>query len=247
VAGVETPVLIEGAPGTGIAKVAEVIHRLSAKPPADLVRTSSVSLSRDGLGDLLGRASTGTVFLDEVVRLPGETQFALLEHLESGGSPRIIAGTSGDLPFALDQGMFNADLYYHLQALKITVPALAERSEDIPAIFCHYVADIAAKANLDEPDIPAGFLADLMARDWPGNTRALMNEATRFVLGLDSTPDAAPLGLVEKLNQVERALLIDALTRLGGNASAAAADLKLPRKTFYDKLARHGIKPENYR
>jgi len=98
-----------------------------------------------------------------------------------------------------------------------------------------------------EPQVNADVIAALMARDWPGNTRALMNEAMRFVLGLDPLQDSGQPGLVEKLDQVERTLLVDALKRHRGNASATAVELKLPRKTLYDKFSRHGIIPGDYR
>ncbi|MEC8572260.1 MAG: helix-turn-helix domain-containing protein, partial [Pseudomonadota bacterium] len=88
----------------------------------------------------------------------------------------------------------------------------------------------------------------LMAQDWPGNARSLMSAAMRFVLGMpEEAAQSAELGLAEQLAQVERSLLIAALGRQNGNASAAAKALKLPRKTFYDKLARYGIRPEDYR
>ena len=87
-----------------------------------------------------------------------------------------------------------------------------------------------------------------MARDWPGNARALMSVAMRFVMGMSDEvmPDTG-LGLTAQMAQVEQSLLEAALKRAGGQASAAAQALKLPRKTFYDKLARYGIRPEDFR
>ena len=87
-----------------------------------------------------------------------------------------------------------------------------------------------------------------MAQDWPGNTRSLMSAAMRFVLGMaDTVGNAGDLGLAEQMARVERSLLIAALGRQNGKASADAEALKLPRKTFYDKLARYDIKPDDYR
>ena len=101
------------------------------------------------------------------------------------------------------------------------------------------------------PAITPDVTARLMAQDWPGNARALMGEAMRFALGAGTAPDAGgdveTLGLSERMAQVERSFLGDALRRYGGNATEAASALKLPRKTFYDKLARHRIRPEDYR
>ena len=86
-----------------------------------------------------------------------------------------------------------------------------------------------------------------MGQDWPGNARALMNAAMRFAMGLAEPDAAGGLGLAERMADVERAFLIEALRDHEGRATDAARSLKLPRKTFYDKLARHGLKPEDYR
>ncbi|MEZ5687155.1 MAG: helix-turn-helix domain-containing protein, partial [Paracoccaceae bacterium] len=102
------------------------------------------------------------------------------------------------------------------------------------------------QSSLPMPEIPPEVSAQLMARDWPGNARALMAQAMRFAMGLAETDDTA-LGLAERMAAVEKSLLIEALSRAKGNATEAAAALKLPRKTFYDKLARHGLRPESYR
>ena len=86
-----------------------------------------------------------------------------------------------------------------------------------------------------------------MAQDWPGNARSLMNAAMRFAMGLTEGEAHEELGLAEQLAQVERSLLIAALQRHAGNATEAAKGLKLPRKTFYDKLTRHGVRAEDHR
>lgn len=241
-------VLVTGPAGSGIPKVAEVIHLMSGRSQGAFVKRPSAGLTAEGFGDLYREAAGGSVFLDEVAALPGETQFALLEQLERGGDTRIIAGTTADLGALVQQGAFNADLYYRLDAMRVRIPSLAERPGDIPVLFRHYVAQAAEQAGLQPPDISADYTASLMAQDWPGNARSLMSAAMRFVLGMPEEVSAgADLGLAEQLAQIERALLIAALGRHNGKAAAAASALKLPRKTFYDKLARFGIRPEEYR
>jgi two-component system C4-dicarboxylate transport response regulator DctD len=74
-----------------------------------------------------------------------------------------------------------------------------------------------------------------------------MSEAMRFAMGLGAGEAAQNLGLAERMAGVEKSLLAEALAQAGGNATEAATALKLPRKTFYDKLARHGLRPEDYR
>lgn len=247
IATVDGAVLIDGAPGTGIAKIADVVHQLSARAKEPITRLSGAGLTPFQLENALSNNPAGTLFLDEFSAMPGETQFALLEHIDSETGARILAGSTSDLVSEVGAGTVNPDLFYHLEALKISIPALKDRPEDIPVIFRKYVHHASEQANLREPEITPDVLAGIMARDWPGNTRALMNEATRFVLGLDGQTQGEYLGLVEKMAQVERTLIIDALQKNQGNASATATQLKLPRKTFYDKLTKHRIKPEDFR
>ena len=139
------------------------------------------------------------------------------------------------------------DLYYRLEALTVRIPALKERPEDIPVLFRQYVQQAREQTGVEPPPITEEVIAGLMAQDWPGNARALMNAATRFVLGQGANEGADDMGLVEKLAQVERALLIEGLRRHGGNASLTAEHFKLPRKTLYDKFAKYGIKPASFR
>ncbi|MBL4812271.1 MAG: sigma-54-dependent Fis family transcriptional regulator, partial [Rhodobacteraceae bacterium] len=143
-------------------------------------------------------------------------------------------------------------LYYRLDLMRVRVPSLRERTEDIPILFRHYVAQACEQANLPLPEITEALLSELMARDWPGNARALMTTAMRFALGLseerlDAGGQPEGLGLAEQLARVERSLLVEALRRHKGHASDTAKALKLPRKTFYDKLARHGLRADDYR
>ena len=178
--------------------------------------------------------------------LPADTQMALIEALDAAPVARVIAGSTDALTGAENQ--INPDLYYRLQVMTVRIPALGERPEDIPVLFRHYVLQACEQAGLEPPAVTPEVVARLMARDWPGNARALMSEAMRFALDLQD--DIAPqegLGLVEQMAQIEQSLLEAALRRSGGRASDAAQALKLPRKTFYDKLARYGIKPEQFR
>ncbi|MGR3372604.1 MAG: sigma-54-dependent transcriptional regulator [Pseudooceanicola nanhaiensis] len=243
-------VLITGAPGAGISKVAEVVHLMSAAARRPFVKRPAAGLTRESFEAACHEAEGGALFLDEVAAMPRDTQFAVTEWLEQGGGTRLIAGTSTDLAPKLEAGEFSPDLFYRLDVMRVRIPALSERPEDIPVMFRQYVAQAAEQAGLSAPEITEEVVARLMARDWPGNARALMSEAMRFVLGMNA-PEAGDaegdLGLAEQMAQVERSLLAAALRRHEGHASAAALSLKLPRKTFYDKLARYGLRPDDFR
>jgi two-component system C4-dicarboxylate transport response regulator DctD len=248
VAATRAEVLVQGPPGSGISKVAEVVHLMSRDAAGPFIKRPATGMAPQALDELMGRAKGGTLFLDEVQELPRETQFAAMERIEQGAGTRLIAGSSADLARLAGQGAFHAELFYRLDGMRVRIPALKERPEDIPVLFRHYVAQAAEQAGLAPPEIGPDHLAGLMARDWPGNARSLMSAAMRFVLGMpEEAAEATELGLAEHLARVERSLLIAALGRQNGHASAAARALKLPRKTFYDKLARYGIRPEDYR
>ena len=241
-------VLLTGPPGAGVSKVAEVIHLMSPDATGPFVKRPSATLDAGALDAGFAAAQGGSLFLDEVAALPETSQYTLLERLEADSGARLIAGTTADLALATQEGRFNTELYYRLDVMPVRIPALSERPEDIPVLFRHYVAQAAEQAGLPTPEIPPDHLSALMAQDWPGNARSLMSAAMRFTLGMpEETQEAAELGLVEQMARVERSLLAAALGRQNGRAAQAAKALKLPRKTFYDKLARYGLKPEDFR
>ena len=241
-------VLVTGPAGSGISKVAEVVHLMSPSGQGPFIKRPAAGMGVDEIRDLFAEAAGGSVFLDDVSAMPRPTQYAALELLEQGAAARAIAGTTTDLAEAVAAGEFSAELFYRLDVMRVRVPSLSERPEDIPVIFRHYVSQAAEQAGIEAPEITPEHLATLMAQDWPGNARSLMSAAMRFVLGMpEDVAQSADLGLVEQMAQVERSLLVAALGRQNGKASEAAKALKLPRKTFYDKLARYGIRPEDYR
>ncbi|SES17174.1 two component, sigma54 specific, transcriptional regulator, Fis family [Tranquillimonas rosea] len=241
-------VLLTGAPGSGTGKVAEVIHLLSGAAQRPFQKLPGALATPETLRDAFTAGRGGTVFIDEVAELTPPAQHALLDLLEAREGARVVAGTYRDLTEEVEAGRFNADLFYRLDLVRVRIPALKERPEDIPVLFRHYVSQACEQAALPQPEIDPETLSRLMEQDWPGNARAVMNAAMRFAMGLrEDDGEAGELGLSERLAQVERSLLIDALRRAGGNATEAARGLKLPRKTFYDKLARHGISAGVYR
>jgi len=248
VAQAEGAALVTGAPGTGISKVAEVVHLSSARSKAPFVKRAAAGLTAQGLQDALHEGEGGSLFIDEVTQLSPQLQLTLAEAVEQNTPTRLIAGSTRKLAQEVEEGRFHADLYYRLDVLTVRIPSLSERPEDIPVMFRRYVDQAAEQAGLTPPDVTPQTIAGLMARDWPGNARALMSVAMRFVMGMpeDMTPDTG-LGLAEQMGQVEQSLLEAALRRAGGQASAAAEALKLPRKTLYDKLTRYGIRPEDFR
>ncbi len=251
VAQAQGDVLVTGAQGTGISKIAEIIHLSSLRSKLPFLKRAAHDLEAGALASALKEGEGGSLFIDEITMLPAQSQLALAEALDGAPATRLIAGSTRDLAAELEAGRLNADLYYRLTVMPVRIPALAERPEDIPELFRRYVGQAAEQSGQTAPPITPQIEAALMARDWPGNARSLMTEAMRFVMGI--TEHATPpqvdetLGLVAHLAQVEQSLIQSALRRAGGQATEAAQALRLPRKTFYDKCARYAIKPEDYR
>ena len=202
-------------------------------------------------------SSGGTLFLDEIESMPLSTQVKLLRVLESRRiSPlgtnreraldlRVIAASKVDLGIAAQQGTFREDLFYRLNVVSVFIPPLRERKDDIPLLFAHFAARAATRFNVENPQIDSVLRDFLLTHDWPGNVRELSHFAERFVLGLEidrAVPEAhSALSLPDRLAQAEAAILRETLERNGSNVAASLADLGIPRKTFYDKLKRHGL------
>ena len=137
-------------------------------------------------------ADGGTIFLDEVGELPLSTQVRLLRVLQSGefmrvGSARVqktnvrvVAATNNDLLSAIQSGRFREDLYYRLNTVPITVPALRERPEDIPLLFRKFAADVAVQYKMPAVQLDEGARQMLQSHYWRGNVRQLKNVAEQI-------------------------------------------------------------------
>lgn len=214
-------------------------------------------------------ADKGTLFLDEVESMPLALQVKLLRVLEErkverlgSNTPldvdvRVIAATKSDLKKLSDDGEFRADLYYRLNVVKVDIPALRERKEDIPLLFHHFVLIAAARYDRESVPLDAGQAARLMQHNWPGNVRELRNLAERYVLlgpaALDETGVAAAEDvsgrrtLGEMMDAFERSAIISALNACQGSLKDTMVQLGIARKTLYDKMKKHGLDKAEFR
>jgi two-component system C4-dicarboxylate transport response regulator DctD len=208
-------------------------------------------------------ADGGTLFLDEVESMPAALQVKLLRVLEERAVEplgtnerrsldlRVIAATKTDLAAASQEGRFRADLYYRLNVVTLRIPPLRERRADIPLLFAHFLARAAERFRRDPPPLSEAVRRHLLDHDWPGNVRELAHFADRAALGLAGidapAPPETPASLPERVERYEASLLREALAAHKGDVRATTEALGLPRKTFYDKLTRHGIDPNSYR
>jgi len=229
---------------------------------------------------LIRSAAGGTLFLDEIGDLPLDIQPKLLRFLEQGEimpvgetrplpvDVRVLAATNADLEQRVSEGKFREDLYYRLSVIRLYVPPLRERREEIPHLSTFFLRD--ACERLGKPDVLlSSATLDLFARYWwPGNVRQLRNEIQRAVamsppggaiepehLSPDlaapepGTPAQAfapgapirPGNLANVVEKIERDLITATLTTTSGNISETARVLGLTRRGLYLKMRRLGL------
>ncbi|WP_040269325.1 sigma-54-dependent transcriptional regulator [Pseudomonas rhodesiae] len=206
-------------------------------------------------------AHGGTLFLDEIESMPLAQQVKLLrvlqeQKLERLGSNqsipvdlRIIAATKPDLLEEARAGRFREDLAYRLNVAQLRLPPLRERREDIPLLYEHFAQSAAERLGRRVEPLSGAQLGRLLSHDWPGNVRELANVAERQVLGLgEPEPDTVETGqsLAAQQEAFEAQCLKAALTRHKGDIKAVLAELQLPRRTFNEKMQRHGLTREMF-
>ena len=214
---------------------------------------------RDGL---FVEASGGTLLLDEIAELPLDAQPKLLRALEQrqivpvGATRprdvdlRVIAASHHDLARAVEQGRFRQDLYFRLAVVKIAIPPLRERREDIPLLARELARQIRPDVDLDRVLGPA-VLAAMARHDWPGNVRELRNVVERLLaVGELATalrgPVSAPAGDYaqarrDAIDRFERAYCEDVMQSCDGVIAEAARRAGLSRQMWHRLLKKHGI------
>ncbi len=220
----------------------------------------------------LGRfelADSGTLFLDEVAELALPLQVKLLRALQErrfervGGMAtvqvdvRVVAATHRDLPQWIREGRFREDLYYRLNVVRLEVPPLRARPEDVPSLAELFLARYGTRPDGSRVGITAEAMALLQAQPWPGNVRQLENALHRACIlcrgealvpeDLDlagAAPEATPLtgDLRAVLARVERELIERALREHAGNLTAAGRALGVERNLLRYKLRKHGLR-----
>ena len=218
------------------------------------------------------QAAGGTLFLDEVGEIPLAVQGKLLRVLQEKTvdvlgrdrpvkvDVRVVAATNQSLNARIEEGTFRQDLYYRLNVVEIPVPPLIQRMEDVEPLTRHFVAHFAPGRRLA---VGAGVLDELRRHHWPGNVRELQNACERLVVLCDGDtlkvedlppavraaegpvangewPPMPPEGL--SLVDLECRVIERALQLQGGNVSAAAAYLGVPRHVLAYRIDKHGLR-----
>ena len=227
-------------------------------------------------------ADRGTLFLDEVGEMPLPVQAKLLRALQEKEilplgennavevDVRIVAATHRDLERMVEQKRFREDLLYRLDVIRVGLAPLRERRDDIPAMIEAFLADANRRRSAGITGIDPAAMSVLLAYDWPGNGRQLLNAVERMVvlrgegtLELDDIPEkvrapaprAQPtdpllgepllpdegLDLRDAVERFEGSLIQQALDRAGGNKNRAAAILRVNRTTLVEKIKRRAV------
>ncbi len=242
-------------------------------------RGSFTGAVNDQVG-LIRSAVGGSLFLDEIGDLPLEVQPKLLRFLEQGEimpigdtrpqrvDVRVIAATNADLEQRVAEGTFREDLYYRLTVIRIHVPPLRERREEIPHLCALFLRDACERLGKPGVELSEETLDAFSQHWWPGNVRQLRNEIQRAVAlsgpdglvraehlspgfaalerrpGMEPAPGtfrAADVPLDAAVAQLEREMIRSALERSTGNVSETARLLGLTRRGLYLKMQRLGL------
>ncbi|MEA3002332.1 MAG: two-component system, NtrC family, C4-dicarboxylate transport response regulator DctD [Sphingomonadales bacterium] len=212
----------------------------------------------------LEHANSGTLFLDEVDSMAPSLQARMLRVLEEREvlplgarearplNIRVITASKRDLETMVAEGAFRGDLLYRMNMVRLLVPPLRERRADVPLLFAHFVEEAAGRMRKEPPPFSDATRRYLLEHDWPGNVRELRNFAFRSTLGLEESrregAEAEPgETLPQRVERFEASVIQSVLADCRGDVQKALLQLGIPRKTFYDKLNRHGIDIRAYR
>jgi len=252
--------------------------------PRDLVESEMFGHERGSFTGAIERrrgrfelAHQGTLLLDEVADLGPEAQAKLLRAIETGAierigserpisvNVRVLSATNRDLQAEIKAGHFREDLFYRLNVLRIHLPPLRERREDIPELIGHFLARLHEREGLARPGLRDDALDRLCEYAWPGNVRELANVCERLAIlnpgrsigvgdlsGLlvEPRPGAAQpvadgasdhLPLQEQLDVYERSIILRSLVEAAGSVSEAARRLNTDRPNLYRRMKRLGI------
>lgn len=221
------------------------------------------------------QAQGGTIFLDEIAEVPDATQIKLLRILEDhrverlgGTGPieldvRVMASTQADLEAEVARGTFRSDLFWRLNVLRIEVPPLRKRRDDILFLARHFVAEQAAQMQRPVDGLSAAAEDRLLRMDFPGNARQLRNmieravaltagpriqvrdlTADEFPATVDGSGTDAPMTLRANVESAERTAIRRALDEADGTLHLAAENLGVSRKTLWEKMRRYNITRE---
>ncbi|WP_099911674.1 sigma-54-dependent transcriptional regulator [Puniceibacterium antarcticum] len=274
-------VLIDGETGTGKTLIAHALHAVGSRAGKKFVLLSCAAMDEDTLMQRLfgpmqsddtrlpaiEEARGGTLVLEDVEALSDAAQSRLLSVINDQGNPpetRIIAICNMQDEGRTCEDALRSNLYYRLAALKITVPPLRQRGEDILTLFTRLSEQYAEEYGCEAPQVSAQEAAQLLQAPWPGNVRQLINLAERAVLQsrrgsgtiasllMNDHDEMQPVmttegkPLKEYVEAFERMLIDNTMRRHKGSIAAVMDELCLPRRTLNEKMAKYTLQRSDY-
>jgi DNA-binding NtrC family response regulator len=225
---------------------------------------------------LIQEAERGTLFLDDIDCIPAKAQMKVLRFLQEKefrplgsartqrSDTRIIASTNTNLAKAVSQDVFRRDLFYRLNVIAVTLPALRDRVEDIPLLTRHFIEKYSEKLDREIKDISPSALQKMLNYDWPGNVRELENTVERAVVfstrslidaediclpGSEACPEVKTFkeAKSQAVTQFEKKYIQALLSTHQGNISQSAKAAQKDRRAFWELIRKHKIDPRNYK
>lgn len=268
VTGTDIPILLSGESGTGKDAYARLIHRRSGLDEVTLNKVACTQNDTQALIEELRSAltpgRTGTLFLDAIEELEPTCQRTLLSLLPDReprgnaqtGRARLISSSSENLEQQVEQGQFRRELYFRINAVRLRLPPLRERREDIPALFERLLAGHSSELQRIPPTVDSRAMDVLVSHHWPGNIRELENVARKIVvcgnvnaavsdlLGGSRTqflttakhPSSLKLASRAASNRAEREMILKALAHTQWNRKRAALELQISYKSLLYKI-----------
>ncbi|MEQ3626484.1 MAG: sigma-54 dependent transcriptional regulator [Celeribacter sp.] len=273
-------VLIDGETGTGKTLAAHALHAVGSRGSKEFVIVACGAHSEEDLarklfdGDpdngqlpLVELARGGSLCLEDVEALSPALQARLLTFINDQGTPaetRIVAICNLQEQGKTLEDVLRPDLFYRLAAMRITLPPLRQRGEDILTLFTRLSDQFADEYGCDAPEVSAQEAAQLLQAPWPGNVRQLINVAERAVLQnrrgsgtiasllMSENEEAEPVmttegkPLKEYVEAFERMLIDNTMRRHKGSIVNVMDELCLPRRTLNEKMAKYGLQRSDY-